>query len=156
MVNKMANSKMTRVEALEMAIANVTNTEAIEVLTKIKASIEKKNASPKSKKATEAQTFIRNEIVRILGESATPLTVGEILELVDRANAPKDTKFSTSSITSNIGVMLINGKTPNPDGIILRSVDGKSAKFTLAEAEAETSAEDDFEDEADVDLEEEA
>lgn len=140
----MANSKMTRVDALTMAIAQVSDEQAKEVLAKIKASIEKKNGTSKSKKATDAQNFLRAEIIRILGESDKPLTVGEILELVDKVNAPKDTKFSTSSITSNIGVMLVNGKTPNPDGIVIRSVEGKSAKFSLVDKETDEDVDTDI------------
>lgn len=127
--------KMTRAQALAMAIEVVTDTEAKEILGKIKASIEKKNTSPKSKKVTEAQTYLRNEIVRVLTEAQKPLAVSEILGLIDKDNAPADAKFSTSSVTANIGTMLQNGKTPNPDGIIVRSMDSKTAKFALAEVE---------------------
>lgn len=133
----MADKKMTRVEALEIALEVVADSEAREVLEKIKASIEKKNSSPKSKKVTEAQTYLRNEILRVLGESDKPLTVGEILERIEKESAPADTKFSTSSVTANIGVMLVNGKTENPNGCIVRSVDGKSAKFALCSEEEE-------------------
>lgn len=133
----MADKKMTRVEALAIAIEVVENAEAVEVLEKIKASIEKKNASgsSKPKKATEAQTYLRNEILRVLEENGAPLSVTEILDKVDRENAPADTKFSTSSVTANIGVMLVNGKTPNENGKIYRSMVGKTAKFSLENTE---------------------
>lgn len=130
----MANSnvKVTRSQALAMAIdALKDNADVVEVLQKMKASVEKKNSSSKPKKVTDAQKFLRDAIITVLKGSDKPLTVGEILAKVDRTDAPADAKFSTSSVTANIGVMLTNGKTPNPDGIIVRSVDGKSAKFAL-------------------------
>lgn len=123
--------KMTRVDALNIAMEVVTDAEALEVLGKIKASIEKKNSSPKSHKVTDAQKWLRAEIIRILSDADAPMSVAEIGKLLDLSIAPDNAKYSTAAITANIGTMLINGKVENPNGCIVRSVDGKTAKFAM-------------------------
>lgn len=65
----MATKKMTRIEALEIAMATVENAEALQVLEAIKVSIEKSNArkstSTNSKKAV-AQNEAMQNILEVL------------------------------------------------------------------------------------------
>lgn len=81
----------------------------------------RKSTSTEHKVSAE-KVALRNEIKRVLGESAQPLTCTEILALV---TLPDGVSGSTSLISGNIKPMLDNGE-------VVRTLEGKSAKFSLA------------------------
>lgn len=76
----MATTKMTRIEALEIAIATVENKEALAVLEAIKVSVEKANARKSTSantKKTQAQTALINQLVEALDDENF-LSYGEL------------------------------------------------------------------------------
>lgn len=73
----MAEKKMTQVQALEIAIAEMANDEAREILAGM---VEKrKNVTRKPRVNKEAEAF-RAELVEFLGALADPITNSEIAE----------------------------------------------------------------------------
>ena len=85
----MANKKMTYSTALEQAIAMLTstegaNSEVIEKLTALKATLDKKNASPKKQTAQQKKNAeIKEEIADFLAENKdSGFTVSDILKEV--------------------------------------------------------------------------
>ena len=85
----MANKKMTYSNALEQAIAMLTstegaNSEVIEKLTALKATLDKKNASPKKQTAQQKKNAeIKEEIADFLAENKdSGFTVSDILKEV--------------------------------------------------------------------------
>ena len=85
----MANKKMTYSTALEQAIAMLNstegaNSEVIEKLTALKATLDKKNASPKKQTAQQKKNAeIKEEIVEFLAENKDGgFTVTDILKEV--------------------------------------------------------------------------
>ena len=86
----MANKKMTYSTALEQAIAMLTysvedaNPEVIEKLTALKATVDKKNASPKKQTAQQKKNAeIKEEIATFLAENKdSGFTVTDILKEV--------------------------------------------------------------------------
>lgn len=85
----MANKKMTYSTALEQAIAMLTSTEGassevIEKLTALKATLDKKNASPKKQTAQQKKNAeIKEEIANFLAENKdSGFTVTDILKEV--------------------------------------------------------------------------
>lgn len=85
----MANKKMTYSTALEQAIAMLTstegaNSEVIDKLTALKATLDKKNASPKKQTAQQKKNAeIKEEIADFLAENKdSGFTVSDILKEV--------------------------------------------------------------------------
>lgn len=112
-----SNVKVTRSQALAMAIeGQPLSAEAIEVLKKIKASVEKKSAS--SGKPTKAQ--IENaRLTDILAEvlvGAEPMTVSAIIKYV-----PEFNDFNTQKVTPML-----------KDSRFKKDVVGKNTLYSLA------------------------
>jgi regulator of replication initiation timing len=88
-IDTMANKKMTYSTALEQAIAMLTstegaNSEVIDKLTALKATLDKKNASPKKQTAQQKKNAeIKEEIADFLAENKdSGFTVSDILKEV--------------------------------------------------------------------------
>lgn len=85
----MTNTKMTRVTALNLAMAALSDidtdesAEAIEKLEAIKTSIEKKNSTKSSKPTANqlANENIKSEILRVLNSATAPVTIAEMKAL---------------------------------------------------------------------------
>ena len=85
----MTNTKMTRVTALNLAMAALSDidtdesAEAIEKLEAIKTSIEKKNSTKSSKPTANqlANENIKTEILDVLNSATAPVTIAEMKAL---------------------------------------------------------------------------
>lgn len=89
MTNTTNTTKMTRVTAIEMAIkaldtlGTAESAQAIEKLTAIKTSIEKKNSTKSSKPTANqlANENIKAEILDVLNSATAPVTIAEMKAL---------------------------------------------------------------------------
>ena len=70
---------MTRVDALNLAIATVNDEEAVEVLSKIKNQIARKSVSSKPTKHQVANEGVKNDIFDVLANANEGMTVTNIL-----------------------------------------------------------------------------
>ena len=70
-------TKMTYVEALNVALEAVENAEAVERLEALKAQLEKRNASRGQTKTQKANEGLKAEILAFVGE-AGPVRAGEV------------------------------------------------------------------------------
>lgn len=95
------------------------------IVDRAEKSVRKSGSS--SHKVSEEQIALRNAIVEVLTKSGKPMAISEMMKADERLAT-----LSTSKISGNITPMLVNGKNPNPDGILMRVQDKKTAKFTLA------------------------
>lgn len=148
----MANTnKVTVVDKFNALIAlleeNQLSDEAIGDTT-VKAFLEDRR--DKSTKASTAkgkfnlndeQKSIVDEVIEVLTAGGnTPMIITDIQKKSDMLGA-----FTTSKIASAVSKMTINAeKNPNPNGVFIRTMDKKSAKYALAKVEASA---DDTEDE---------
>lgn len=114
----MAN-KMTRIEAINVALSVVTDEEALQVLSNIKASLEKKSTTPK--KPNEEQIAIREAIKEVLSSVASPVSISEMQKLSE-VLAP----LSTSKVSANVTQLLEKNGGP-----IVRTMEKKTAKFII-------------------------
>ena len=77
---------MTYAQALEIAIATVDNTEAVERLVALKASIDKKNSADRKPTKTQVENDnVRNEILALLSDGQAR-TISEIAEAIPALN----------------------------------------------------------------------
>ena len=112
--------KMTRVEALTLAITALTdNTEAVEVLTTIRDSIAKAN-SRKSDKPTKAQVAnmdVKSRLIAHMGDG-NRYTVAELVKALDN-------EFSSQKLSALLRQLILSGD-------VVREEDKRKAVFRLA------------------------
>ena len=112
--------KMTRIEALTLAITALTdNTEAVEVLTTIRDSIAKAN-SRKSDKPTKAQVAnmdVKSRLIAIMGDG-NRYTVAELVKAFDN-------EFSSQKLSALLRQLILSGD-------VVREEDKRKAVFRLA------------------------
>lgn len=70
-------TKMTYIEALNVALEAVENAEAVERLEALKAQLEKRNASRGQTKTQKANESLKAEILAFVGETG-PVRAGEV------------------------------------------------------------------------------
>lgn len=109
---------MTYVEALDFAIANVTDVEVSEKLTALKAQVAKKRTSTKPTKNQLANEAIKDEICSILGEADSHLRASDIVKLMDE-------KYSLPKVTSMLTQLIDESR-------VVREKDKKVSYFSLA------------------------
>ena len=113
-------TNMTYVDALEIAIAVVTDEVAIEKLTALKAQMEKRKTSKKPTKTQQENELIMEQIALDLAEFEEPVTVTELITQGDGLDGLTNQKVSA-----------LLRKMKEADRVI-KIMDGKKAKFTLA------------------------
>lgn len=116
-------AKMTQVQALTMAIASLSldecrDDELIAKLTEMKEALEKKSASKKPTKTQEENVGYMNEILNILVENGSPMTIKEICGASDIL-----AEFSTSKMSALLKKLTENGS-------VSKSYEKKQAYFT--------------------------
>lgn len=122
----MANStiKVTRVDALNKAIEVLGsvegNTEYIEVLDKIKASVSKKSVS----KADEAR-ILENENIRTAIVDFLANGKARVSDITKAVNEVLGTDFTSNKVSAQVTVL-------KNEGTVVREVDKKIAFFSLA------------------------
>lgn len=121
----MANTKMTYSQALDNALAVVTDTETREKLIALKTSLAKKHTNKKTEK-DKANEAIMDSIANILSDGSKK-TVTELM-------AAFDNKYTNQKITALIRKM-------KEDGTVVRTVDSRVAYFSLASDDAEEKEE---------------
>lgn len=94
------------------------------IMDRAEKSVRKSGSS--SHKVSAEQVELRELILEVLGQSNVPMSISEL-----QKSNEKLATLSTSKISGNITPMLVNGKNPNPEGRIVRSMDKKTAKFSL-------------------------
>lgn len=110
-------TKMTYVDALEVAIAAVDG-EVAEKLTALKAQIAKKKGTTKPTKTQIENEAIKEKIADVLARADEPMRVGEIAKVVEG-------DYTTAKITA----LLTQMKEAN---IVVREMDKKVARYALA------------------------
>ena len=121
----MANTKMTYSQALDNALAVVTDTETREKLMALKTSLAKKHTKKKTEK-DKANEAIMDSIANILSDGSKK-TVTELMVAFDN-------KYTNQKITALIRKM-------KEDGTVVRTVDSRVAYFSLASDDAEEELE---------------
>ena len=121
----MANTKMTYSQALDNALAVVTDTETREKLLALKTSLAKKHTKKKTEK-DKANEAIMDSIANILSDGSKK-TVTELM-------AAFDNKYTNQKITALIRKM-------KEDGAVVRTVDSRVAYFSLASDDTEEEEE---------------
>ena len=117
----MANTKMTYSQALDNALAVVTDTETREKLMALKTSLAKKHTKNKTEK-DKANEAIMDSIANILSDGSKK-TVTELMIALNN-------EYSNQKVTALIRKMKENGT-------IVRTVDSRVAYFSLASDDAE-------------------
>ena len=121
----MANTKMSYLQALDNALAVVTDTETREKLMALKTSLAKKHTKKKTEK-DKANEAIMDSIANILSDGSKK-TVTELM-------AAFDNKYTNQKITALIRKM-------KEDGTVVRTVDSRVAYFSLASDDTEEEKE---------------
>lgn len=125
---------MTKREMLNVIAnhyANLENTEknaaVISFCAKEIEKLDKQASYPKTHKLTAEQEAVRAEILAVLASAETPLSVKEM-----QAASAVLAGCSTSKISGNMTSLgIVGGKNPVENPKIVRSVEGKTAKFTI-------------------------
>lgn len=127
----MANrNEMTRVKALEYVMNNYEDMpdDVYDKLASIKASIEKKSTnSGKTKKETQADEFVKEEIIDLL-------TIQEKLKVTDILNSGEFSDYEKAAgkpITAQ-KITAVLTKMVNEDKTVIKTVDKKVSYFSLA------------------------
>ena len=100
---KMAEKKMTQVEALEIAVAAVENEEAREVLAHM---IETKR-KPRAKRENKEAAAFREEILKTMAGIDGPRKAGEIAEIME---------VKPQRVANNLRVLVEAGKVEKIEG----------------------------------------
>ena len=122
----MTTNKMTYVEALDAAIValtmdeNTDNTAVVEKLTALRDQTAKRNsAERKPTKVQVANVGLSEKILEVLRNSATPLTVSEIM-----ARDPELSTLSNQKVSA-----LLRGLTAQ----VVKTTDKRVSRFSLAQ-----------------------
>lgn len=127
MTNKITNAQMFANVALFLA-ENGASQELVDFIKSRQEMAQNKKSTPH--KVTDEQSAIRTAIVDVLAQAGAPISISEM-----QKSSAVLAGLTTSRISGNMRAIGIrNGKTPNPNGIIFRSVDGKTAKFELVDS----------------------
>lgn len=117
--------KVTYAEALTYAIDHIDAEEMIEVLTKLRAQVQKRSTS-KSKaqieKEQQAET-IAETIVQVLASAETPITMAELKE-ADESLA----SYTTQRLSAIISKLVDRGQ-------VVKTIEKRKAMYSLAEQE---------------------
>jgi hypothetical protein len=113
-------TNMTYVDALDIAIAAVTDDVAIEKLTALKAQLVKRKTSKKPTKTQQENELIMEQIALDLAEFEEPVTVTELITQGDGLDGLTNQKVSA-----------LLRKMIEADRVV-KIMDGKKAKFALA------------------------
>lgn len=115
--------KITYAEAITYAIDHIDAEEMIEVLTKLRASIQKRSTS-KSKaqieKEQQAET-IAETIIQALASAETPITMAELKE-ADESLA----SYTTQRLSAIISKLVDRGQ-------VVKTIEKRKAMYSLAE-----------------------
>jgi len=116
----MAEKKMTRVEALNIALATCENAEACEVLTKMVEQLSKprKKAEGPSKARRENERLL-GDVLAAIGEKGEPVTSKWIMEHVRGLLTPQKV-----TAVAKIGI---------ENGSLVRTKEGKTVTYSLPE-----------------------
>ena len=117
----MANTKMTYSQALDNALAVVTDTETREKLMALKTSLAKKHTKKQTEK-DKANEAIMDNIAKILSDGSKK-TVTELMIALNN-------EYSNQKVTALIRKM-------KEDGTVIRTVDSRVAYFSLASDDTE-------------------
>lgn len=115
--------KITYAEAITYAIDHIDAEEMIEVLTKLRASIQKRSAS-KSKAQIEKEQqaeAIAETIVQVLASAETPITMAELKE-ADESLA----SYTTQRLSAIISKLVDRGQ-------VVKTIEKRKAMYSLAE-----------------------
>lgn len=121
----MANTKMTYSQALDNALAVVTDTETREKLLALKTSLAKKHTKKQTEK-DKANEAIMDNIAKILSDGSKK-TVTELMIALNN-------EYSNQKVTALIRKM-------KEDGRVVRTVDSRVAYFSLASDDKEEELE---------------
>ena len=121
----MANTKMTYSQALDNALAVVTDTETREKLMALKTSLAKKHIKQKTEK-DKANEAIMDSIANILSDGSKK-TVTEIMVALGN-------EYTSQKVTAFVRKM-------KEDGTVVRTVDSRVAYFSLASDDTEEEEE---------------
>ena len=108
---------MTYVEALEIAIGAV-DSETAEKLVALKGQIAKKKGSSKPTKTQIANEGVKDAILAVLGDAEAPLTVGEIVKVMDG-------EYTSQKISALCRQLVASGK-------VEKAIEKKVSRFSLA------------------------
>ena len=112
-------TKMTYVDAIDVAIEAVTDEEVVEKLTALKAQIAKKHTSSKSKATAETEARAE-KVYNALVEMTKPVTITELMKLTTDTEVADYSNQRITALLRKLG-----------DRVICEKVKGKSY-YTVA------------------------
>ena len=119
--------KMTNAVALNYVLENCElPTEVREKIQNIYNSTTKKSASKKPSKTAEQNKALGEIVKEVLGKSAEPMTVTDIQNAEPRLSTANE--ISNQKVTAVIRMLIAEKE-------VIKVVEGKKSKFTLASAE---------------------